>query len=166
MIIKKFLLGIIFVFIGGSLLHFTFGWSNNNFWVGLFSAQNESVFEHTKLLVLPTFIWFLLSYSIWKTNIDKDKYFSAMLVSLFTSILTIPLLYYTYKIGFNINTSLINIVNFFVSTMFGQLLAYHYYKYGDFIPSKIIRITLSFIVIGTYIYFSINQPNLPFFVAS
>ena len=39
---------VLFIFILGTLLHFTYNWSNNNFIVGLFSSTNESIFSHTK----------------------------------------------------------------------------------------------------------------------
>ena len=57
--------GIVFLIVAGSLLHFTFEWSNRLPLVGVFSAVNESVWEHLKLgfwsLVLFSFIeyWFL-----------------------------------------------------------------------------------------------------------
>ena len=40
----------IFAMILGSLLHFTYEWSNENSFVGSFSAINESTWEHLKLL--------------------------------------------------------------------------------------------------------------------
>lgn len=53
------ILGVIFTFLAGTLLHFTYEWSGNNFWVGLFSPVNESTWEHMKLLFFP-----MLFYSI------------------------------------------------------------------------------------------------------
>ena len=43
----------IFIMILGTLLHFTFKWSNNNVLVGTFSAINESTWEHLKLIFFP-----------------------------------------------------------------------------------------------------------------
>ena len=37
----------------GTLLHFTFEWSGNNPVVGIFSAVNESTWEHLKILFFP-----------------------------------------------------------------------------------------------------------------
>lgn len=44
---------IIFCLILGTFLHFTYELSNFNPVIGLFSAVNESVWEHLKLLVFP-----------------------------------------------------------------------------------------------------------------
>ena len=43
------LTGIVFIIILGSILHFTFEWSGSQVVVGVFSAVNESVWEHFKL---------------------------------------------------------------------------------------------------------------------
>lgn len=161
---KKYLLGVVFIFALGSFLHFTYELTNGNFIVGLFSAQNESVFEHTKLLVLPIFLWYILTYNYTKTSINKEKYFTSMLISLLTSIVLIPLIYYFVTKGLNIENAIINISIFFVSALFGQLLAYHYYKYGKREFSQIFIIFISLILIGIYIYFSVYPGNLPIFI--
>ena len=49
------LITIIFAIILGTLLHFTYKWSNKNMLVGAFSAVNESTWEHLKLLFFPYF---------------------------------------------------------------------------------------------------------------
>jgi hypothetical protein len=45
-IFKLELIGALFIIIFGSLLHFTFDWFKNFWLVGIFSAVNESVWEH------------------------------------------------------------------------------------------------------------------------
>lgn len=161
---RKYLIGILLVFGLGSLLHFTYDWSNENFVVGLFSAQNESVFEHTKLLILPTILWYILSYTFRNDRIDKNKYFTSMLISLSVSILSIPLIFYFVKEGININSGIVNIVIFFISILFGQLLAYHYYKFENKALPKIIIVLLSLLLIIIYIYFSVFPLDLPIFI--
>lgn len=44
----------------GTLLHFTYNWSGQMSLVGAFSAVNESVWEHTKLVFVPLFLEFFL----------------------------------------------------------------------------------------------------------
>ena len=44
------------IVIAGSLLHFVYGWSGQNALAGLVSPVNESVWEHTKLLVVPVVV--------------------------------------------------------------------------------------------------------------
>ena len=66
---------VLFIFILGTLLHFTYNWSNNNFIVGLFSSTNESIFSHTKLLILPTFIFYILFLIAYITRYIPSKRF-------------------------------------------------------------------------------------------
>ena len=49
--------GIAFVFLVGSLLHFVFEWSGESRIVGLFASVNESVWEHFKQGFWPVCIW-------------------------------------------------------------------------------------------------------------
>ena len=44
------------IVIAGTLLHFVYGWSGQNALAGLVSPVNESVWEHTKLLVVPVVV--------------------------------------------------------------------------------------------------------------
>ena len=50
MSLKTNLFRFIFISVLGVLLHFTYEWSGDNAVVGLFSAVNESTWEHLKLL--------------------------------------------------------------------------------------------------------------------
>ena len=60
-IIKYEIFSILFCIILGTLLHFTYELSNQNAFIGTFSAVNESVWEHLKLTFFPTLITTLLS---------------------------------------------------------------------------------------------------------
>ncbi len=71
-ILKLEIWGIIFTIFLGVLLHFTFEWSNKFWLVGMFSAVNESTWEHLKLAVIPAFLWMLIELIILK---EKPKNF-------------------------------------------------------------------------------------------
>ena len=49
--------GFSFVVVLGTVWHFVYAWSGGNTWVGFVAPVNESVWEHTKLLVAPVLIW-------------------------------------------------------------------------------------------------------------
>ena len=66
-ILKFEIISAIFMLVVGTLLHFTFGWSNNNPLIGTFSAVNESTWEHLKLLFFPMLISTIIGYFYkWK----------------------------------------------------------------------------------------------------
>ena len=50
----------LFTAVLGTLLHFTYQWSGELPLVGAFSAVNESVWEHTKLVFVPLFLEFFV----------------------------------------------------------------------------------------------------------
>ena len=52
-----FIVGIIVICIIGTLLHFTYEWSHHKKIVALFSAVNESTWEHIKIAMTPTILW-------------------------------------------------------------------------------------------------------------
>ena len=65
----------------GILLHFTYELSGENMIVGLFSAVNESTWEHIKICMTPTFLWSLYDGYVYGLNanyfiVAKIKKFS------------------------------------------------------------------------------------------
>ena len=56
------LVGMVFIIILGSMLHFTFEWSGFQAIVGVFSAVNESVWEHLKIAFWPTILYAIFEY--------------------------------------------------------------------------------------------------------
>ena len=56
-LVRSTLTGILFTVLLGSLLHFTYEWSGHLTAVSLFSAVNESTWEHLKLLFMPMFLY-------------------------------------------------------------------------------------------------------------
>jgi hypothetical protein len=59
------LVGAVFVFLAGSLLHFTYAWSGENALVGVFAAIDESVWEHLKLAFWPGLVHGLAGFLIF-----------------------------------------------------------------------------------------------------
>ncbi|MCI6019517.1 MAG: DUF6512 family protein, partial [Clostridiales bacterium] len=55
------IIGTLFVLILGTLSHFFYEWSNQNFFVGLVSPVNESTWEHMKLLFFPMLLYALIT---------------------------------------------------------------------------------------------------------
>lgn len=70
---KWILKGIPILFIIGSLLHFMYDLSGNNFLVGLVTAVNESVWEHAKMVLLPVILWWSLYYLYNGKRYDIDR---------------------------------------------------------------------------------------------
>lgn len=90
-----FIIGFIFISILGSILHFTYELSGHNKYVSLFSAVNESTWEHIKIALTPYFLYSLVDGYYY---LNMNNYFPSKLVGLLVIIITIPLLFYGYQI--------------------------------------------------------------------
>lgn len=66
--LRKFtVIGILFVSVAGTLLHFVYDWSGQNPLVGFFAPVNESTWEHMKLLFFPMLLYGLVAVPILKS---------------------------------------------------------------------------------------------------
>ena len=112
----------IFAIILGTLLHFTYNWSNNNIFVGAFSAVNESTWEHLKLLFFPMLISTIFGcFYIGKTI---PNFLCAKTLGIVTAILFTVIFFYTYTGIFGTNFAFLNILTFLFSVVLGEFLAY------------------------------------------
>ena len=158
---KDILVGSIFIFLLGSLFHFTYELLGNNFLVSIFSATNESVFEHTKLVLYPIIIWYLIFYFKNKTKVNKNGLFSSMIINLIFSILIIPLLFYFYTGAFGIESLLVDLIIFYISSLGGLLVAKKFYQKKKILPWQLFLI----IIILLYGIWTFYPLNLPIFMA-
>ena len=158
---KWILKGIPILFLIGSLMHFIYGFSQNNIIIGLISPVNESIWEHLKLLLLPVICWWVVYYIFngKKYSIDANKWFTAASISLLTSLFAIPMIYYFYTGAFGIKSLLIDILSLLIALTIGQLLGYHFYKYSKGINSTISIFFLVFYNYNFYILYYLS----PFF---
>jgi hypothetical protein len=92
--LKKQLFPYIFVTILGVLLHFTYEWSGENFIVGLFSATNESTWEHMKIALWPMFIFAIIQSFYFK---NRKDFWYIKLKGILLGIVLIPIIFYTYN---------------------------------------------------------------------
>lgn len=84
------------VIIIGSLLHFAYAWSHKNRFVAIFSAVNESTWEHIKIALVPTFVSFVFIANFGAIK-DTTAFFPAAAVSVIVLILGIILPFYAYS---------------------------------------------------------------------
>lgn len=65
------IIGFCFTVVLGTLLHFTFDFSGGNTVVALFSAVNESMWEHLKLLFVPMLLFGIFEYFVYGRELDN-----------------------------------------------------------------------------------------------
>ena len=81
MSLKTNLFRFIFISVLGVLLHFTYEWSGDNAVVGLFSAVNESTWEHLKLLFFPFLLLTILEVLL-RGNMLPEQFLSARVLGI------------------------------------------------------------------------------------
>lgn len=86
--------GLITVLIAGSLLHFVYGWLNQNALVGAFSPVNESTWEHLKLLFYPMLLYSIVEYAL--AGREAEGFWWAKASGLLAGLAAIVVLFYTY----------------------------------------------------------------------
>lgn len=151
-ILRFQIISAIFIAILGTLLHFAYDWSNQNLIIGVFSAVNESTWEHLKLLFFPVLITIVIGYFY------IGKYFPNFICSktigIITSILSTIILFYTYSgiLGFNID--IINIIIFFINVILSEYISYRLiisnYKCNNKISSIILIVLSLCFILFTY----------------
>jgi hypothetical protein len=116
------LIGMVFIIVLGSVLHFTFEWSGSQPVVGVFSAVNESVWEHLKLAYWPALLFLLVEYVTLKKAVAN--FFLAKTVGVYLMVMIIPVVFYSYTAFAGESILAVDIGSFVVAVVIGQLASY------------------------------------------
>ena len=108
------IIGFLFVSVAGTLLHFLYDWSNQNILAGLFSAINESIWEHMKLAFFPMVFVALVEYRFLSHR--YRHILCAKLTGILFGVALIPVLYYSYTGILGVSADWFNITIFFLAT--------------------------------------------------
>jgi len=87
--------GFVFTVVAGTLLHFIYEWSGENALVGAFSAVNESLWEHLKMLAIPMLLFGIAEYFIYGRK--KENFIAVRFISVLLGIAVIISVFYTYS---------------------------------------------------------------------
>ena len=154
--------GFIFTGILGTFLHFLFDLTGGSILAALFSAVNESIFEHTKLLFYPMVIFAALQYFRWGK--EYKSFWCVKLLGILTGLLLIPVLYYAYTGILGINADWFNITIFFLAAGAAYYLEARLLQQGVSCPlppkaaiAVLVGISLLFTVLTFF------PPQVPFF---
>lgn len=133
----------------GSLLHFTYGWSGKKKLVGVFSAVNESTWEHVKLALSGTFCCMLAD--VWFLG-ENPNYWIARSVSFVVPVIVIPAIFYSYtdlthKALLPVDITTFVIASFISSLVFAWMLTLR--PVGEL--GEIISMVISTLIIVMYL---------------
>lgn len=153
--------GMIFISALGTLAHFTYGWSGENKVIGLFTAVNESTWEHMKLIYFPMLIYTLF---VWiKLHKTYPASVRAMLISTLAGTGLIPVLFYTYTgiLGFMITP--VNLAIYYISVIISFILFYRLSVKGRPARSSLLLDLSITLLICLFFLYSYDPPELGIF---
>ena len=122
-IIKKYqIFSIIFTFILGTLLQFTYKIFNGNSIVSIFSTVNESTWEHLKLIYFPMLLTTIIGCFYIGKNVPN--LLCAKAKGMIISMIFIVVFFYTYSGILGKNIAFIDISSFYFASILGEYIAY------------------------------------------
>lgn len=160
---KYHIAGFFFVLVMGISLHFTYAWSGQNNIVALFSAVNESIWEHLKLIFYPAFIYSFYEYfSYGKAYPD---FYAVKMTAILSALSFVVMFYYTYSGVLGFNLLLVDILDFVIA----DFICF-YVSYCLFISSargtkadSIKGIAVLLLLLLCFIIWTNNPPDLGIF---
>ena len=150
----------IFVCILGTLLHFTYEFFGENIFIAVFSAVNESVWEHLKLLFFPMLFSTIIGYFYIQKN--APNFLCSKTLGIITSMLFIIIFFYTYTGIIGKSIVFIDIASFFIAVILGEYLSYKL-MISNFKCNNILAIIILMIILICFIVFTYFSPNIGLF---
>lgn len=148
---KKYcIIGVLIVSVLGTLFHF--GYTLLPIFI---FPKNESIFEHTKLILFPFLLYLFASLPFYKEN--RETLFSNFVFAIICSIMFIIIFYYTYSGVLGKNIDFINIVLYYLGVIFGFIIIYKKKTPLDF-SNSIIFIIILIILMVTFTYYPLDIP--------
>lgn len=130
--------------------------------VAIFSAVNESVWEHLKLAIIPVYI--VAIAKMWVQEERKKNLWTALFFKIMIISVLVPILLYSYKAIFKIEKVLIDIAIFYISIVFAETIEYLIQNKIN-ISAKLEDIFkyLNIFIIGIYVLFTFMPPKIEMF---
>ena len=97
----------------GTLLHFLYEWTGENIIIASFSAVNESVWEHLKLVFFPMLLAGIIEYFF--VNKIANNYIEAKCIGIFSAICFVVVTFFTYTGIVGTNFFILDILIFIIS---------------------------------------------------
>ena len=154
--------GIVFIIVLGSILHFTFEWSGHQAIVGVFSAVNESVWEHLKLGFWPAIVFALIEFKYLKKATNNFLFGKTVGIYLIPVIITV--LFYSYTAILGESLLVIDILTFVIAVIVGQLVSYRLLT-GKTLPYNLDRVSVIALLLLSlaFVFFTFYPPRLAMF---
>ena len=145
----------------GTLLHFTHEWSGENTIVGLFSAINESTWEHLKLIFYPMVLMAILGYFV--KGEKNNNYWFAQSMGIVTAIVFTIVFFYTYTGIIGTNFDWLNIATFVIAVILGGVVTYKILTTRKYYDAEMVSRIFLIILLLSFILYTFNPPQIALF---
>jgi hypothetical protein len=156
------IIGIIFITLLGSFMHFLFELTGSWPPIGAIAAVNESVWEHLKLGYWPLIIFALIEYKIIKEEVNNfalAKFVGSLLI-----ISVIIIFFYSYTAILGEDLLVLDIFSFILSIVFAQLVSYKILTIKKFNNSVSVISLIGLVILGfLFILFTYFPPQISLF---
>lgn len=161
-VIKWQMAGFLFTAVLGTLLHFVYEWSGENTVASLFSAINESTWEHMKLLFYPMMAFGVIEYFRWGRQVPS--FWCIKLLGALLGLVLIPVIYYTYTGALGVNVDWFNITIFFLVAGVSYWMETRLFLNGFRckLPGRA-ALFLLVCISAAFTVLTFTSPNIPFF---
>jgi hypothetical protein len=144
----------------GSVLHFLFDWTRHNRFVALFSAVNESYWEHIKIAIWPVFLLQVVLFA--SGGYQYASFVPAATIALYSIPVSMVGLVFVYKSITKRNILWLDISIFFVCIAIAQSLFVLILDQLDPSQGTVVMATLFLIgLIAAFLLFTVRPPKEP-----
>ena len=156
------MVGFIFTGILGTLLHFLFDWTGGSMVAAFFSAVNESIWEHMKLLYYPMLVFALMEYRAWGR--EQGSFWCVKLVGFLFGLALIPVIYYTYTGLLGVEADWFNIAIFFIAAAAAFFMETKLFQKNFACPlGPAASFALILLIAALFTVLTFAPPHIPFF---
>ncbi len=155
MTLKTFLSRFLFISVLGVLLHFTYEWSGDNPIVALFSAVNESTWEHLKLLFFPMLLLTIIELLFTEKSQLPSNYLFARTIGIISDMAFIVIAFYTLTGVFAKLPDAVNITLYFLGVFLALCIENKINRgnsqnHSAFAAIVLLALTIAFFVFSKY----------------
>ncbi len=144
----------------GTVLHFLYDWTGSAV-VALFSAVNESTWEHMKLAFFPMFVFAIVQWFI--AGRQFPGYWCIKMRSIVAGLVLIPVLFYTLGGVFGATPGWVNIAIFFAAVAIAYLWEARQFKKGATCTCNKWAFALLCLIAVLFFVFTFATPRIALF---
>ena len=155
--------GFVFTAVVGTLLHFVFDWTGQSAIAAPFSAVNESIWEHLKLLFYPMLLFAFVEYRY--VGSQYAQFWCIKLRGILFGLIFIPVIYYVYTGILGISADFFNVLIFFLAA--AAVYRWETIQFQSGTPCRLSPSVSVFLLLLISLLFTVltfYPPEIPFFL--